>query len=342
MNFTRITALIGAAALTASLAACGSDDGADSSGNTDTGTMQVMMFPAVAYRLPVIVAQEKGFFDDEGVQIDIIAQPNNLQGIQALEATNSQAGQVGTATLAQGAQAGSRIQAFCGGLDVVQSSLVASADSDLPSVHDGATPEEVFKALYGKKIGTQTPVGSAMSILIDRAVTDGGASNLSWVNIGGSNSVSQASLQNGSIDVAQTSPSGTQQLVETGVAKELAYMPDVSPLYGDLYGSLWVAPTDWLAANANTAKAFCDATATALEFILAPENHDEVLKLSMQDSGIQDEKVAEAVLKTYRDDYSADLSTEVVQNTFDKYVELGMVPAEPALDASELVNTVGR
>ena len=38
----------------------------------------------------------------------------------------------------------------------------------------------------------------------------------------------------------------------------------------------------------------------------------------------------------------ADLSTEVLQQTFDKYVELGIVKPEPALDASQLVNTVGR
>ena len=331
----KLTALVGAAALAAGLSACGSSD-------SSAGSMQVMMFPGVAYRLPVVVAQEKGFFEDRGVKIDIIAQPNNLQGVQAIEATKSHAGLMSTATLAQGVQAGSKVQAFCGGLEVTQSSIVAPADTTLPSVHDGATAEQVFSAIDGLKVGAQTPVGSGFQVMFDSALKEGGATNLTWVNVGGSNSVTQASLENGSVDVAQSSPSGTQQLVETGVAKELVYLPDSSELYGQMYGSPWVGPTAWLKDNAETAKGFCDATAEALAFIQDPQNHDEVLKISMADSGITDEKVAAAVLETYGKGYSADLSTDVLQKTFDKYVELGIVKPEPALDASQLVNTVGR
>ncbi len=337
MSPKKLTALIGATALAAALAACGS-----SGSSTDAGSMQVMMYPSVAYRLPVIVAQEKGFFADEGLSINIIAQPNNLQGIQALEATKSQAGMMSTSTLAQGIQAGSQVQAFCGGLEVTQSSIVAPADSKLPSVHDGATADEVFAALSGLKVGAQTPVGSGFQVMFDAALKQGGASNLNWVNIGGSNSVTQASLQNGSVDVAQSSPSGTQMLVETGVAKELVYMPDSSDLYGKLYGSPWVGPTSWLKEHPETAKAFCDGTAAGLDYINDPANHDEVLQISMKDSGIKDEKVAEAVLKTYSKGYSADLSTDVIQKTFDEYVKLGIVKPEPALDATAIVNTVGR
>ena len=337
MSVKRLSALVGVAALVAGLAACGSSDG---SGNK--GSMQVMMYPGVAYRLPVIVAQEKGFFEDRGVKINIIAQPNNLQGVQAMEATKSQAGMMSTATLAQGVQAGSEVQAFCGGLEVTQSSIIAPADTTLPSVHDGATAEQVLSAINGLKVGAQTPVGSGFQVMLDSALTEGGATNLTWVNVGGSNSVTQASLQNGSVDVAQSSPSGTQQLVETGVAKELAYLPDSSELYGQMYGSPWVGPTAWLKDNAETAKGFCDATADGLAFIQDPQNHDEVLKISMKDTGITDEKVADAVLETYSRGYSADLSTDVLQKTFDKYVELGIVKPEPALDASKLVNTVGR
>lgn len=337
MSVKRLSALVGATAVAVSLAACGSSDSSAS-----TGSMQVMMFPSVAYRLPVIVAQEKGFFEDQGVEINIIAQPNNLQGVQALEATKSQAGMMSTSTFAQGVQAGSQVQAFCGGLDVTQTSIVAPADSTLPSVQDGATPEEVLSAIQGLKVGAQTPVGSGFQMMLEEALTEGGASNVTWVNIGGSNSVTQASLQNGSVDVAQSSPSGTQQLVETGVAKELIYLPDSSELYGQMYGSPWVGPTAWLNENPETAKGFCDGTAAGLAFIQDPANHDEVLRISMKDSGISDEKVAEAVLETYKQGYSADLSPEVIQQTFDRFIELGIVNPEPPLNASELVNTVGR
>ena len=273
--------------------------------------------------------------------MNLVSQPNNLQGAQALEATNSQAGQVGTATFAQGVQAGSNVQAFCGGITVTQSSIVASPDTDLPAISDGADPQDIFQAISGKKVGAQTPVGSGFQIMLDNALIEGGASNLTWVNIGGSNSVTQASLQNGSIDVSQSNPSGTQALVESGAAKELIYLPDHSELYGQLYGSPWIAPATWLENNEKTARAFCDATSVALDYIRDPRNRDGTLQVLMRDSGINDVQIADAVLKT-DDEYSADISVDVIQRTFDRYSELGIIKPEPRLDASTLVNTVGR
>ncbi|GAA4259783.1 ABC transporter substrate-binding protein [Dietzia aurantiaca] len=337
MRLTKTVGLISAVALVAGVAACSGD-----SGDGDAGEMQVMMFPSVAYRLPVMVAQEKGFFDDEGVKINIIAQPNNLQGIQAMEATNTQAGMMSSSTLAQGIQAGSDVKLFCGGIDVAQSSILAPPDSDLPSVEDGATPEEVFKAMSGLKVGSQTPVGAGFQKILEAALTNGGTTDIDWVNVGGSNSVTQASLQNGSVDVAQTSPSGTQILTETGAAKLLMYLPDTTGLYRDSYGSGWVGPTKWLEENPQTAKAFCDATAVGLEYILNPENKDEVLPILMKDSGIDDIAIAEAVLETYKQGYSAELDEKVLDSTFDTFRELGIIEAEPPITAAGVVDKVGR
>lgn len=336
MKVNRVVAAgLAALAVLATSTACGSDDGpAD-------GEMQVMMFPSVAYRLPVMVAQEKGFFDDADVKIDIVAQPNNLQGIQALEATKSQAGMVSATTFAQGVQAGSDVKMFCGGLRYAQSSLIAEAGSDLPSIEDGATPEEVLHALEGKKVGAQTPTGSGFQLLLQAAFAEAGVEDITWVNVGGSNSVTQASLQNGSVDAAQSSPPGTQTLEENGVAKVLMYMPENTSIYRDLYGSGWVGPTSWLEENEETAKAFCDATAEAVAYINDEANRDEVREIFMADTGVNDVAVADAVLETYVD-YSADVPVDVMAASFAKYEELGITKPEPALDAEELVDPVGR
>lgn len=334
------TALSAAAILACGLTACGGDSA--SGGDNDGKSMQVMMFPGVAYRLPVVVAQEKGFFDDEGLSLKVIGQPNNLQGIQALEATKSQAGMMSTTTFAQGVQAGSDVSMFCGGLRYAQSSLIAPADSDLPSVAEGATPEEVLQALAGLKVGAQTPVGTGFQLMLAEALNEAGVTDATWVNVGGSNSVTQASLQNDSVDVAQASPPGTQTLVENGVAKELIYLPDHSAIYKDTYGSGWVGPADWVEENADTAKAFCDATAAGLEYILDEANHDEVRDIFMKDTGVDNEEVADAALATYAKGYSADLPVDVIQASFDQYADLGITTPEPKLDATDLVDSVGR
>lgn len=46
----------------------------------------------------------------------------------------------------------------------------------------------------------------------------------------------------------------------------------------------------------------------------------------MRDSGINDVQIADAVLKTYNE-YSADISVDVIQRTFDRYAELGIIKA---------------
>ena len=89
MNLRKMATVASALTLACSAVACGGDSTA---ADTDTGSMQVMLFPAPAYRLPVLIAQEKGFFDEVGVKVNLVSQPNNLQGAQPLEATNSQAG----------------------------------------------------------------------------------------------------------------------------------------------------------------------------------------------------------------------------------------------------------
>ena len=344
----RKLAIVAGAALPLVLTACGggsdSDDSASSSGSSQQLTsMKVMMFPAVAYRLPVVVAEEKGLFAEHGVKIEIVPQPNNLQGVQALEATGSQAGQVSTTTLAQAFQAGSKVKLYCGGLPHVMSTMLAPADSDLPSIESGASAEQVLKSFEGKKIGVQTPVGSGFQMLLDAALKDAGVdtSKVTWVNVGGANQVTQAALQNGDVDVAQASPPGTQTLVENKVAKPLIYMPDNSEIYGDLYGSGWAGPADWLEKNPEAAKGFCDATAEALTYINDPANKDEVLALSMKDTGVTDKAVAEAVLETYKE-YSADLPVESLAKSFAKYQELGITKPAPAVTTDALVDTVGR
>lgn len=342
MRLSRFLVVAGASILPFSLAACAGDDAAGG-GDSELATMKVMMFPSVAYRLPVVVADQKGIFEDHGVRIEVVPQPNNLQGIQALEATSSQAGQMSATTLAQGFQAGSKVKFFCGGLPHVMSSMVAPAGSKLPSVEDGASVDEVLKSFEGKKVGVQTPVGTGFQMLLAAALKEAGVDvdKVTWINVGGSNQVTQAALQNGSVDVAQTSPPGTQTLVENGIAEQLVYMPEESEIYRDLYGSGWAGPADWLEENPDTAKAFCDATAEALDYINDPANKDEVLAISMKDTGVTDKAVAEAVLDTYKG-YSADLPIDGLDATFEKYAELGIVKPKPEVTTDALVATLGR
>lgn len=310
------------------------------SGTTGSGgslhRVQVMMFPGVAYRLPVVIAQQQGYFQQAGIDLQIVAQPNNLQGMQAISATKSDIGMISATTLGQGFQAGTQAKLFCGGINVVQTSLVAKKGSGLPSTARGATWQDVLKSLSGKKIGIQTPVGSGLQLLFAAALKDAGATNVTYVNVGGSNSVTQASLDNGSVDVAQSSPTGTQALTNGGSIEALAYLPQGPSEYKDLYGSGWVASDTWLDQNPALAKGFCDATAKGLAFIKDPANKAATAAALQKDTGV-DQAIANEALPTYGD-YTTAIDNARMTETFQRYVELGVLKPQPVPDVAALVD----
>ena len=315
------------------LAACGDDANGSSDG---TQEIQLMMFPGVAYRLPVLIAEQEGYFKDAGISIKEIAQPGNIPGIQGLVSTRSDVGQFAVATTAQAKQAGEDVKFFCGLLPEVQSSIVANADSDLPSVDDGATWEDVLKALDGSKFGVQVPVGAGFQLLTAAAFSEVGVKDLTYINVGGSNTTTGPALDNGDVEAAIASPPGTQFLTADGKHKVLAYLPDGPNAYNEWYGSGWGATTAWIDENPELAEGFCSAVQKGIDYVKDPANKDDVKQVLMKDTGIP-ENIADLVLPTY-DVYSTALPKETFDATLEGYVDAGIVTDEPAVTYDTLVD----
>ena len=312
--------------------ACGNGDAAD----TDSETIRVMMLPSQAYRLPVVVADQEGMFEERGIELEITEQPANLQGMQGLEATESDIGQVSVTTLVQGWQAGNEGAFFCGGVDFIQTTLMAAVDSDLPSTEEGASWEEVLQSLEGLEIGIQTPVGSGVQLLFAEALAEVGVEDVTYVNLGGGSSAAVAALDNGSVDVAQFSPTGTQFIQDSGSGKPLVYLPDGPSAYKDLYGSGWVAPTEFLEERPEVAGEFCEIMDEALEFIQDSDNKESSTSALVDDTGVSPE-VADLVIEQVYGDFSTELDEETLNRTFDTYVDLDIVEAQPEPSYDSLI-----
>ncbi|MGE3622239.1 MAG: hypothetical protein AB7L84_17440, partial [Acidimicrobiia bacterium] len=179
---TRLLSLLLVGSIGAVVAACGDDDDGGSSNTTTTTagsgggsssttseapkeleTVTAMMFAGQAYRLPALVADQTGIFEEHGIKLETTVQPTNVGGIQGLGATSSDLGYFSIPTLTQAFQAGETAKFFCGSISVLEMTLIAKADSDLPSViEDDADPQELFDAMKGKTIGVQTPLGGGL------------------------------------------------------------------------------------------------------------------------------------------------------------------------------------
>ncbi|WP_433496601.1 ABC transporter substrate-binding protein [Sphaerimonospora sp. CA-214678] len=336
---TRVALASIALLLTATAAACGGDSDDTSTAAQATGgteTVRVMMYPAQSYRLPVMIAQQQGMFEKRGINIEITEQPANLQGMQGLTATKSDVGIVTVGTLGQGWQAGAKGAFFCGGIKVLQTTLMAPADSTLPSTAEGATWQEVLQALKGKKIGIQTPVGSGLQKIFAAALEEAGVTDVTYVNLGGGSSAAIAALGNGSVDVAQLNPTGTQFVLDAKSGKPLLYMSEGPTTYKEYYGSGWVGSAEFLQQKPAAAKAFCDVIDDALGFIRDSANRETTLDMLVKDTGIT-EPVAELVLDQTYGDFSTELPKDTLDTTFDAYVKLGVLEAEPKPSYDSLV-----
>lgn len=322
--------------LSSGLAACGSDDSGSGSGSGDTLTL--MAYPGQSYRLPFLVADQEGFFEDRGISMEFVDQPNNLTGTQGMAATRANFGFLSTTTLVQGFQAGQTYPFFCGGIDVLQTTLIADTDSDLPSTEEGASWEEVIQSLEGKKIGIQTPVGSGLQILFAAALEEAGVSedDVTFVNLGGTPTTVQAALSEGSVDVAQINPPGTQLLESQGYGKPLIYMPEGPSVYADNFGSGLVVDPAWFDGNAEAAGEFCDAYQEAVEWIQDEGNAEAAAAMLAEDSGVSEDAAALVVADTFGD-FVPEMDDATMQSTFDQFVDLGIAQSEPSPTTDELV-----
>lgn len=337
------SAAVAATALVLVLAGCGGGASTSAASSSSSGggsakapvDVQIMEYAGQSYRVPVAVAQNEGYFKDAGINIKTVPQPANLQGMQGLVATNSQVGVISTGTLTQGFQAGIPGQFFCGGINVLQTTLVALPDSTLPSTSDGKSWQDVLKALDGKKIGIQTPVGSGLQLIFASALAEVGVKNVTYINLGGAPTSIQAALENHSVDVAQANPPGTQTLLANNAVKQLIYMPTGPSAYKDNYGSAFVSTKDWLSKNGDTAKAFCDAITKAEAFIADSKNASAVTQVITTETGVP-ANVAKDVIPTFKD-FSTKLDTARLQTTFDNYEKLGIDKPTPKVTTKDLI-----
>jgi ABC-type nitrate/sulfonate/bicarbonate transport system substrate-binding protein len=323
------------------LAACGSDDAEGDSGSGSGGgstEVTLMAYPGQSYRLPFLVADQEGIFEDHGISMKFVDQPNNLTGTQGMAATKANFGFLSTTTLVQGFQAGQTYPFVCGGIDVLQTTLIADTDSDLASTEDGASWEEVLKGLEGKTIGIQTPVGSGLQILFSAALEEAGVGedDVTLVNLGGTPTTVQAALQNGSVDVAQINPPGNELLETQGYGKPLVYLPEGPQVYADNWGSGLVVDPAWFEGNGDVAADFCDAYQEALAWIQDEANADAAAGILAKDTGVPEDAAKLVVTNTFGD-FVAEMDDDAMQATFDQYVDLGIAKADPAPTTEELV-----
>lgn len=327
-NLRRATALVVAAGLALTASACASGSDADSQ------VLNVGQISNSVAFFPLYVAEQNGYFDDEGAELG--ERPRLGTGAKLAAALTS-----GSIDIAAGVATdafnlyGSDDSARITGALVTEYyvDIIVSADFDGPSVD--APIEERVAALEGRNIGITGP-GSGTEALVTFLFGEQGmdsATDATLVNLGGDVSAAVGALSSGQVDaLAFFQPVG--QIAEQQGVGEIYISPqrgDVPSMEHQLHGALF-STTDVLENKGEQVAAFNRAIDSALAFIA--DDQAGTSALLAEYLGDTDPAVVEALSAIVAEEMAS--STIINESGYDTavtfHVESGLVDDAPTFD----------
>ncbi|QTX04530.1 ABC transporter substrate-binding protein [Agromyces archimandritae] len=322
-------ALTGAVALAASACAGGGSEQADASDPLDVGQIS----DSIAF-FPLFVAEQQGFFDDEGVELG--ERPRLGTGAKLAAALTSGSIDVaaGVITDAFNLQEQDDRARVTGALVTeYYVDVIVGEGFDGPAAD--APVEERAAALVGKNIGITGP-GSGTEALVTylfESIGKDPSTDATLVNLGGSAPAAIGALSEGQVDaLAFFQPVG-QMAVSEGVG-EIYISPqrgDIPAMEDELHGVLF-STTAALDAKGEQILAFNRAIDSALAFIA--EEPDAAAELLAEYLGSTDAATLDALIALLPDEMADATAIDETgyRTAVDFHLESGLIDRAPAYD----------
>jgi len=218
-------------------------------------------------QVPTVVGQAKGFFAEEGIDVELKPVNRGAIAIEALAGGSLQFAESSHTAFFSAVAKGLPLR----GVGVVSRGffgrLIASnANADLKTLED-------FK---GKRVGTQVGTGMHMVVamlLEKRGLTD---EDLGITNVR-VNDMPAAMASGDTFDAVIGWDPAMERIVQSGYGKEVISTGDFMEMAGITYPFILSTTADYLAANPETVQGVVNAYAKAHKFISA--NPDEALRI---------------------------------------------------------------
>ena len=311
------------------LAACGGPD--TGGGDGDLPTIQIASAPNV-FLAALWVAQDKGYFEEEGVNVEVVEIEAGTDSVAALVSGNAQVADVGFDDLLELASEGET------GLVMVQNilnrvTLTTVMNPDLAAelgVSRESPIEERYAALEGLRIGITSPgapTDKYMRYYLRQAGLDPDQ-DAEIIAIGGGSSL-LAALESDQIDVFHLSPPSPYVAEAEGFGTVLIDGPagDVEEFSDFLYIA-WAANREWAETNPDAMTAFNAALDRAMEDIAAdPEAQVPAI---MEAVGSDDAAITQRTLEALLPALSTGgcFSEEAVRSSLDIMFEAEIIEEE--------------
>jgi NitT/TauT family transport system substrate-binding protein len=213
---------------------------------------------------PAIVAQEKGFFAEEGLDIDVINSGSSARSLQQVAAGSAQIGSSSMVDSVRAIAAGAAVKIFLNSLAVGTHSLIAG--KTIKSVTD----------LRGKRVMTGGQ-GDITNLWWQALARHFGLDPDKDVELlfSGSTSARMAALLAGAVDATVLSTPQSFQAIEAGWTD----LGPVAPYLGEFPMMIWHVNAQWAQANEKLLLAFTRAHNKAVRYMSAAANKIEVAQM---------------------------------------------------------------
>ena len=213
---------------------------------------------------PAIVADQKGFFAEEWLKVDMISAGASSRSLQQVAASSADIGSSSMVDTIRGIGAGAKVKIFLNSLAVGTHSLIAA--KNIKTVAD----------LRGKRIMTGGP-GDITNLWWGAVARHFGLDPAKDVDLmfSGSTTARLAALMAGAIDATVLSTPQSFQAVQDGWTD----LGPVAPYLGEFPIMIWHVNADWARANEARLAAFIRAHNKAVRYMSDPAHKTEVSEM---------------------------------------------------------------
>ena len=315
-------------------AGCGSGDDS-AGGEANDGTVTVANFAGAGITLPDQLAAKEGFFEEQGITADFVQVTSAGTQLAALTSGSIDIAQNAVSQVMAAQQQDHEVRLFCGGVSKAWNVVMVKDDSSIETV-DPTDWRAGFKALEGTTFGLDS-LGAGQEAYFRSLAAEAGV-DMDSINLVAVGTVGEAAatLSSGRVDAIFGYPFVQQSEVAAGNARVAIDMVNSGEQLP--YHTGYFATAEWLDANADLARGFCEAIGEADAFMADPANLDTVVSFLVDDFGL-DQAVAEqfAGPDGVTSIYSPELDCAAIDLSAEQAEAAKLVAADPALRCEDML-----
>ncbi|GAT72379.1 ABC transporter substrate-binding protein [Microbacterium hydrocarbonoxydans] len=321
-RYTRASlAALGALALVGSLAACNpavsgpaqpSEAAPDDTSEPITINYSAPVAGALPF-LPVDVAIAKGYFEDEGIELNVVqtsaqAMPAALAGNQ-LDMSADVVYNIGRYL-----QSGVEVQFVSGLNENVDFTLLAAKGFDIPEAEGADGWKTSFEALRGQSIGVAAKAGP-IGLTVTQLMSEAGVQPGEYTLIDTPGPAAGNALAAGQVAAVISGGGFDLPLVENGLADRVFRLDAGIPhIFGEQSNAALFMTAQAIAAKPGAAERVQKAIEKAVAFIQDPANLEEVVTIATAGGTPESKELADRISEY---SYNATLSLAGLESGFD-------------------------